>query len=214
MSVKIELKDYKQIMSDLGKLEKSARKVVDATTKDFKSRGPGWISQEVTKEYRIKKAEVSKSSSAGTVKPKLQGDTISIAYKGRVLTPLHFLLTPKAAKGFKNSKTLVNADNLNIAGGRTPPTAYARTPRKYKVSVTIKKGSKKQLLGKNDNPVFIGPNGLPFQRTGDGRKIDVIRTVSLPQMVGNEEVQENISKTIDEKLGKRFEHHMKRFMGR
>lgn len=219
-SVTISLEDFDKIKSKIDKMGKDAQKVIDRTLGDFRQRGPGWVSQEVVKEYNIKKGEASKGGDAGTVRVNASADNISIEYKGRPLTPIHFSLTPKQGKGFKNGKTLVNAAKLNIKDGRTPPAAYAAIPRKYKVNMTVKKGQKKQIAGKHNTPVFLGgvtkgsSKMIPFQRIPGTDKLEAIRSVSLPQMVDNDTVQENISQAIDEKLGKRFDHYAKMYLGK
>lgn len=83
-----------------------AEKVVERTIADFKSRGPSWISQEVAKEYGIKKADVNEAKTGirGRSSVRVHGtriDDLSIIYRGRVLTPTHFGMKPKIrpAKG-------------------------------------------------------------------------------------------------------------------
>lgn len=211
----LTLDGFDKMISNINKMEKDTQKVLDRTLSDFRSRGPGWVSQEVVKEYNVKKGEVSKGGKIGTVFVQKTSDDIFIKYKGRPLTPVHFSLTPKASKGFRKGKTLIPANHLNIMGGRTPVAAYAAIPRKYKVSMTVKKGKKEQITGKYDTPVFLAPakkgsgTMIPFQRTSnDAREIVGIKTVSLPQMIENDKVQEGIGKAIDEKLGKRLDYHM------
>ena len=47
------------------------------------------------------------------------------------------------------------------------------------------------------------------QRRSD---LKAIKTVSMPQMVSNDVVKENIEKTLSTEMGKRIDHHMKRYM--
>ncbi len=181
------------VVNDLQDMHDRSKKVVQRTIADFKSRGPSWISQEVAKEYGIKKADVNEARAGirGRSSVRVHGtriDDLSIIYRGRVLTPTHFGMKPK------------------IRPGKGP----------YVVTALIKKSSGRKPLGEN---VFLGtPQNakaetpqLPFQRAGDARyPIEAIKTVSVPQMITNEAVSENIHKRINTELGKRLEHHLKR----
>lgn len=67
--------------------------------------------------------------------------------------------------------------------------------------------------------VFLGSNKgaglIPFQREGDSRTpVKSIKTVSVPQMITNDQVAEHIQKNIDEGLAKRLEHHTERELGK
>lgn len=56
-----------------------------------------------------------------------------------------------------------------------------------------------------------GTNYIPFQRMSQRRSdLKAIKTVSMPQMVSNDVVKENIEKTLSTEMGKRIDHHMKR----
>ncbi len=181
------------VVDELQDMHDRSKKVVQRTIADFKSRGPSWISQEVAKEYGIKKSDVNETKAGirGRSSVRVHGtriDDLSIIYRGRVLTPTHFGMKPRIR------------------------------PRKgpYVVTALIKRSSGRKPLGEK---VFLGtPKNakaetpqLPFQREGDARyPIEVIKTVSVPQMITNETVSENIHKRINTELGKRLEHHLKR----
>ena len=58
------------------------------------------------------------------------------------------------------------------------------------------------------NPGNGGERYLPFQRKEDTRyPIDVIRTVSIPQMITNEKVRGEIQQKIDHEALKRLKHN-------
>ena len=58
-----------------------------------------------------------------------------------------------------------------------------------------------------------GTSYIPFQRMSQRRSdLKAIKTVSMPQMVSNDVVKENIEKTLSTEMGKRIDHHMKRYM--
>lgn len=52
---------FDNVVDELQDMRSRSRKVVERTIADFKSRGPSWISQEVAKEYGIKKADVNEA---------------------------------------------------------------------------------------------------------------------------------------------------------
>ena len=57
-----------------------------------------------------------------------------------------------------------------------------------------------------------GGVSLPFQRTSGGRlPIEAVRTLSVPQMIDGR-AKEIIGATISEKLGDRFDHHIRQAM--
>lgn len=192
-SMNIMIKGYDEIIKEINDMELKGKKVIQRTTSDFRSRGPGWISQEVTKEYNIKKKDVNETKTGvknkGTIKVKgVKIDEIAIEYKGRVLTPTHFSMLPKERK--------------------------ERGP--YVVSAKIKKSGNRKPLSSKAFLAAAGGAGttqIPFQRSGTERlPIEAIKTVSVPQMIDNERVSKNIYTRMNEELGKRLEHHMKQIM--
>lgn len=191
-AMNVVIENYQSLVNDIQNIEKQSKKAVQRTISDFKSRGPGWVSQEIVKEYNIKKKDINeakKGVSKGGNKIRIAGtsvDNLSILYRGRLLTPTHFGMRP----------TVRPAKN-----------------KPYAVTAQIKKGGGRKVLGRS---VFLAPSGsagtkqIPFQRRGEARiPIDVIKTLSVPQMVTNEKVAENIQKRMKEELGKRLEHHLK-----
>lgn len=211
MSVKCEIRDFGGLKKQLEDMKKAPKKVLEAVTSDAVKRVPPWIAAEVSKEYGIKKAEVN----GGKVgKMQVKGnrvDNLEFIYTGRVLTPTHFGMTPKAPG--KNAYTL----KAQIIRGQRSTLG--------KVKKLTKK--QRQQLGKNfrregtrsspHSPVMLMPTGatyIPFQRKSVNRKdVEAVKTLSLPQMVSGR-ASEGISKAINDGLGKRLDHHMKRYMGK
>lgn len=192
--MKVQFANAGEVISKLNGLKADSEKVIQSTMKDIAGRAPAWVSQEVTKVYGIKKAEIKGSAtkgSAGTVK--LSGtvvDSYTLTYRGRVLTPTHFGMTPKARPD----------------GGR-----------RYTVKASIHKGEKK-VLGSR---VFLGQSGsegtmaIPFQREGAARlPIQAVKTVSVPQMIDNEKVNKAIYERIAEEGIKRLNHHVDRYFAK
>ncbi|MDO5574423.1 MAG: phage tail protein [bacterium] len=193
-STQIVIKGYEDVQKELKGLEKKAEKVVNRTIGDFKTRGPGWVSQEVMEEYTIKKKEINSTlagkKSAGTIKvhgTKL--DNIQLIYQGRMLTPTHFQMKPASRPS-----------------GSQP----------YTVTHFVKKKEGRKALS---HKAFLAESGsegtiqIPFQRSGDARyPIEPIKTVSVPQMITNEKVSKEIQERINTELGKRLKHNMNTIM--
>ena len=187
--IEILVKNIKEVQEGLNAKEAQLIKAVNATTSDFRRAGPGWISQEVTNVYAIKKKDVTQSKKGAKTNGKVNIagvmlNNVEIEYRGSLMTPIHFKMTPK------------------------------KRPAKpgYRVSVEIKKGSKFRLP-KN---VFLADNGggteIPFQREGDSRyPIRSVKSVSVPQMITNKDVSESIQKRVNEELDKRLQHNIERF---
>ncbi|TZE81998.1 phage tail protein [Calorimonas adulescens] len=143
----------------------------------------------VPKEYAIKANDVKESFKGGIKRPSKNDLTASITSKGHTLSLAHFPHSPQM-----------------------PPASG----RKYKVKATIKRGSRK-LINTEPKP-FIAPTGAKspdkvqynvFRRLGKERlPITVIRTLSVPQMITNEKVAEQIQKAAQEKLDERLEHEI------
>ena len=66
-SISAQLSNLQQLVADLEAIENGGKKAISNTIKDVKARAPGWIAQEVTAVYNIKKPEITPS---GSGKPK------------------------------------------------------------------------------------------------------------------------------------------------
>lgn len=192
MAVKVSIDNLREVKKNLEEIGKVPEKITRATVSDIRSRAPAWVSQCVRGVYGISAKDLSKPDikkggpkKAGTVQVK--GDTIEsllMIYRGRVLTPTHFGMTP-----------------------RTLPKG-----KRYTVKAAVFKGRKKPLghsvfLGSNKGGGYI-----PFQRTtGKAYPIKAVKTLSLPQMIDNETVNAQIGIKLTEEIGKRFEHAKNRY---
>lgn len=196
-TMEVTLKNYRELIGEFNLMPAQATKVINRTVGDFKKRGPGWVSQEVCKEYNIKKKEVTAAKTgtrnkAGTIS--IRGrrlDSLSLVYEGRLLTPTHFTMKP---------------------------TSRPAGNRRYNISAKIKKTGGRKVLSSR---AFLGHSGragtiqIPFQRVGESRlPINAIKTLSIPQMITNEQVGGRIHDRIEEELGKRFEHNLNQIMSR
>lgn len=203
------------IVKRLDKLENGAEVAIQRTVSDFRSRAPGWVSQGIREHYgvdtkAIKEAQMKPKRGRTTIKVKgAEIDGVTIEYRGRTLTPLHFKMSPKQ----RPTGTQSNMQRVpGQAIGQGSPVAMIAPPKKYRVKATIIKGQRKNLPPN----VFLAPaNGgtvLPFQRTSDKRMpIEVIRTVSVPQMIDGR-AKETIEQKIQENMQKRFEHNLSQVM--
>lgn len=188
--MQITIQRYEDILNSINDMRAQSEKAVQRTISDFKSRAPSWISQEVCKEYNIKKKDVNehKKGVKNQGQIKVRGtkiDNIEIVYQGRVLTPTHFGMKPTS-----------------------------RQNRPYQVTAQITKSSGRKALGSN---VFLASSGgagttqIPFQRKGAARTpIAAVKTISVPQMISNVRVSANIQKRINEEMKKRLEHNLQR----
>lgn len=213
----VEVKNLEEVLSGLDQRKAYVAKAVNSTCREFKTRAPGWISKAVTAEYTIKAGDVrgafSRARNVGAIS--LGGvrlDDIRLEYSGRVLTFSHFRYTPKRPPALAKKRALIPGQATSA--GR--PVVWASTRRKKAISVEVHKGQKKTLTGRYPTTPFIasmkGSPMMPFQRRNDSRSSAVsLRTVSVPQMIMNENVANDINERIGTELAKRLEHHLERY---
>ena len=207
MAITCEIQEYKDIQKRVKKLEKAPETIVKRTLSDVKTRVPGWVAKEVAGEYGVKKGEVN---SGALGKMKVKGEDIGsmqIVYTGRVLTPTHFGMTPKApGKGAYTLKASI------LRGQKTELGKVKKLTKKQRRNLA-KNFTRSGERTSDHSPIMLMPTGgtyIPFQRKSTNRKdVQAIKTVSLPQMVGSERTRAGIDRAISEGLGKRLEHHMK-----
>lgn len=216
-SIDIAISGISNLRAELEKTHAQSETVVKRTISDFKSRAPAWVSAAVTTRYNIKKSEV-KGALSGTKKGvgtiKVSGvsvDNLQLIYSGRMLTPTHFKMKPTTlpTKRAKDTR-LIPGQNIKTDKA-VGDVAIVNPLAPYQVTAEIIKGQRVTLPGQTFLGTNKGTGYIPYQREGDGRTpIKSIKTVSIPQMITNEEVQAEIRKNIDEGLGKRLDHHLKR----
>ena len=197
--IKIDTSDVQKKFNKLSKALADPSGVFTKTMGDMQRRAPGKVADAVRNVFNIKKSDVMPTKKktdlkkAGTIK--VTGQTISeltLNYEGRVLTPLHFGVTPK-----------------------TQP----EKGRKYSVKLKVKKTQKVVKSPTKEGKVpFVAPARkgssriIPWLRDTDG-VINPMRTLSLPQMVDNEKAREIMNSSLGELLHSRFNHHLKRYLG-
>ena len=203
-SISAQLSNLQQLVADLEAIENGGKKAISNTIKDVKARAPGWIAQEVTAVYNIKKSEITPSGSI-----QITGETIeelAITYKGRLLTPVHFGMTPKAPPRGKSYtlKAQVLKGQKKVVGRylntRTPGGPFSQ--RSHNI-----------LMG-TGNTKSDGTSWIPFQRMSKTRTdIKKLTTISVPQMITSDRTNEAIMLRLNTETSKRLEHHMKRALG-
>ena len=217
-SISLQIENFDKLLGDIHSIENAGKVAVKTTLKDIKSRAPGWIAAEVTKVYNIKKGEITPSKGKGADgKPKkmagsitASGDTIeefAITYKGRLLTPVHFGMTPKAPPHGK-SYTL----KMQVLKGKKE--VIGRYKSKRQPHGPYSKRSHNILMG-TGNTQGEGTNYIPFQRMSE-RRLDLKKftTVSVPQMITSERTHDAIMDKLYTETSKRLEHNLNRVIGK
>ena len=184
-SISIQIENLRQLVADVQAIEAGGRKAISSTVKDVKARAPGWIAQEVTAVYNIKKGEITPS---------------------RLLTPVHFGMTPKAppagrsytlkAQILKGSKKVIGRyKNTRTKGGPYSQRSH-------------------WILMGTGNTKADGTSWIPFQRMSKTRTdIQKMTTISVPQMITSDRTNEAIMLRLNTETAKRLDHHLKRALG-
>lgn len=211
--------NYKQTIKAMEALQGKSEKVLKRLVSDAKTRVPGWVASEVAQVYNIKKSEITPAKAgkskktAGSVR--VNGETVSgleIVYRGRVLTPTHFGMTPKAPKKTYTLKVEVFKGQKETWGKKKKLTKKQR-------AALAKNFHREGTQTSDHSPIMLMPTGvgsaegtqfIPFQRKSPDRDdVKAIKTVSLPQMVSSERTSESINQAINEGLQKRMAQHVK-----
>ena len=215
-SISAQLSNLQQLVADLEAIENGGKKAISNTIKDVKARAPGWIAQEVTAVYNIKKGEITPSGKNSS-KPKkmagsvsVSGETIeelTITYSGRLLTPVHFGMTPKTAppgKSYTLRMQVVKGQKKVIGrylNTRTPGGPYSE--RSHNI-----------LMG-TGNTKAGGVSAIPFQRMSRTRTdIKKFTTISVPTMITSVRTNETILKRLQDETAKRLQHNLDRALGK
>ena len=203
-----------EVLSELEKMKKGSENVIKRTVSDISKRAPGWVASEVVQVYGIKKGEItpsSKGKKAGNIS--VRGETIAslqLVYRGRVLTPTHFGMTPKAPpdRGYTLKASILKGNKATLG-------KVKKLTKKQRAALG-KNFTRSGTKSSNHSPIMLMRTGgtyIPFQRKSQNRKdLEAIKTVSVPQMVSNEKTEPGISKTLNENIEKRFHHHLSRMM--
>ena len=229
--VEFRLRNVEDLLEEIDERSAAVGKAVRYTVRDIKSRAPGWIAAETASRYKIKKSDVnpSRTEKNPAVSILASGDTlesIALVYVGRNLTPIHFSMSPSAPIRVKlKRKRAVPGAYIRTQVGRRfvsglHEVAMVPIYKKYAISYEVIRGSRWKVRGKRDMmtpflaPVKAGSDKyIIFQRKGKKRTdMYSLRTVSVPQMVGNDKVKAKIEEKIMGAAEQRLRHHLDRFM--
>lgn len=204
-----------EIVKRLRKLNNGGEVAIKRTVSDFATRAPAWVSKGIREHYGVDAGAVKEAAmkpKRGRTSIRVAGITVdgaTLEYKGRLLTPVHFKMSPK------KQPTARQKNQLRIPGQAIEgdsPVNMIQPPKAYKVKATIIKGKRANLPSGTFIAEGKGSVALPFQRKGESRMpIDAVRTLSVPQMIDGR-ARETIEQTISEKLGERFMHHIEQAM--
>ena len=210
-TVNCQIKNYKLMKKKIDDMQKAPQQVMKNLTSEAKKRVPGWVATEVAKQYGVKKGEIT-GQKIGRVKA--EGDSfkeVRVVYTGRVLTPTHFNMSPKAPNpggGYTLKATIVK-------GQRTTLGQVKKLTKKQRAALA-KNFTRSGTRQSDHSPIMLMPTGstyIPFQRKSVNRSdVEAIKTISLPQMVSSKRTEDGIQRAINEGLGKRLDHHMNRYM--
>lgn len=213
-TITMQVENFQKLVDTVGQIDEQGRKAVRQTVKDVKARAPSWIAQEVTTVYNIKKSEITPASGskpkkmAGSIR--VTGETIeelAITYSGRMLTPVHFGMTPKTpppGRSYTLKMQVIKGQKKVIGrykNTRTPGGPYSER------SHNILMGTGSAKAG--------GTSHIPFQRMSKARTdLQKFTAISVPQMITSDQTSEKIMARLQEETAKRFEHHLNRALGK
>lgn len=214
--MEIKLTNLPQVVKQLQGLQKGGEKALERTVSDFKTRAPAWVSKAVRKYYKIPAEEIShtnkgKGKNAGRVR--ITGRTISttqLVYQGRPLTPTHFKMEPEQPERIYELKTKIKNRKRRL-GGKKELTERQKTNIGRNFTHQGKRHKRKKdpiLLVHTGAKSYDKTQYIPMRLLPSG-KWKAVKTVSLPKMVNNQKVREEIDQAIEEKLSKRLENHIK-----
>lgn len=168
----------------LKKLESGSQTALKRTVSELKTRSNAQIKSAIQTRYGVNATAINKAKKRAGKGGKVGGsgiyvDGLSLPYQGNLLTLTHFSMSPRSRP--KKPKPVT----AKIKDGKTAtfPSAF---------------------LGKANGTT------LPFQRKGESRyPLEVVRTLSVPQMISNEQVAADIEERIAHLAEQRLEHHTK-----
>lgn len=229
--IEFRLHNIEELLSQIDGQADVGKKAVQYTISDIKSRAPGWIASETASVYNIKKSDINPSriergnGKDAAVSVSVSGETfesISIVYTGRTLTPIHFSMSPRVPNRQKlKRKRAIPGSNIKFGNSvKYGDSKVGMVPiyKKYSIGMAVFKRSRWRIKGKRDMETpFLAPvkkgsdKYIVFQRKGKDRTdMYSVRTLSVPQMLGNSTVQEKIDKRITESVEQRLQHHLDR----
>lgn len=202
--INCSIKNCGQVVKALGKIQQQAEKDLQGAIRDVRREATKKIADEVAQNYNVKKSEIT----AGKIvrsKVTAKAGSIEIKYTGRLLTPTHFKgYSPKKPSALTEKSVVIPGQGISFKG-KPGQFATVRIRKPYKVKAEIKKGNKITF----SQGTFVAPAAkgsqtyIPFQRSGEGRKaVEALKTLSVPQMVTNDEVAKSILEHLSGSVSK------------
>lgn len=202
--INCSIKNYGQVVKALGKIQQQTEKDLQGAIRDVRREATKKIADEVAQNYNVKKSEIT----AGKIvrsKVTAKAGSIEIKYTGRLLTPTHFKgYSPKKPSALTEKSVVIPGQGISFKG-KPGQFATVRIRKPYKVKAEIKKGNKITF----SQGTFVAPAAkgsqtyIPFQRSGERRKaVEALKTLSVPQMVTNDEVAKNILEHLSGSVSK------------
>ena len=202
--INCSIKNYGQVVKALGKIQQQAEKDLQGAIRDVRREATKKIADEAAQNYNVKKSEIT----AGKIvrsKVTAKAGSIEIKYTGRLLTPTHFKgYSPKKPSALTEKSVVIPGQGISFKG-KPGQFATVRIRKPYKVKAEIKKGNKITF----SQGTFVAPAAkgsqtyIPFQRSGESRKaVEALKTLSVPQMVTNDEVAKNILEHLSGSVSK------------
>lgn len=211
MGITCTIKNYKALQNRIDKLQDAPEKVIKNTLSDVRSRGPGWVASEVVKHYGVSKGEITGGKLGRMTIEGSGASDIKITFRGRVLTPTHFKMTPvtpPAGRSYTLKATILRGQRSTMGKVKK----LTKKQRRELAKNLRREGTKSSP----HSPIMLmAPNGpyLPFQRKSTNRKdVEIIKTLSMPQMVSSDRASPDVTRNVNDNVEKRFDHHMARFM--
>lgn len=230
----VSLSGGSEVVKRLRKLQDGGEVAIKRTISDFASRGPGWVSQGIRRHYGVDKAAIEdaqKRPKRGRTSIRVSGlsvDGVTLEYKGRTLTPIHFKINYTELHPNGLEEKWIPIPGQKIRRDENPHTkkagqdiAMVRQPKPYRVSAIIIKGKRQKMeKGTYLAPAKKGKSTpiIPYQKTPDGKSsVQAIHTLSVPQMIEGKNgeksrASDTISAIINEKLEIRLNNHIKQAM--
>lgn len=221
-SITLQIKNYENLQKTVKDMNKPVEKALQRTMSDLKKQGPTVVRKQVTAVYNINKKEIQpgavKKGKDGSIQKikqaaniKTEGktvDTFTMIYTGRLLTPVHFSMTPKAPKANGNSYNLY----MTVLKGKKE--LIGRYKKKRIPNGPYSKRSHNILMS-TGNTRSGGTNYIPFQRMSE-RRLDLKKftTISVPQMIDNPKVNEAIYTDLMKYAVERLNKHSASFIGK
>lgn len=199
----ITIKNIEALLREIDKTKAGVEKALKLTLSDARKAAPGIVADGVRTKYNIKKADITNGKNVTVRTEGTSLENMKLMYSGRLLTPVHFGMTPKsppAGKGYTLKAAILKGGKKTIGSyksKRTPGGPFsAKSP-----FVLMSTGAKGE-----------GTSHIPFQRQAPGHRptegIHKLTTLSIPQMITNDEVAEIIQGKLSDKIKTRLDYHM------